>query len=354
MPALTSLALGLGGLGAIAGGISGAQGSTQSTTKNIAPAGAMEQQLQQDSLNNYNQQQGLVDQQQSQLPQAQQFQGQAQGVLGNVLNGSQFNITPQQQAQIDSIRNASIQAGQGDIQNFVNQNLGQVQSDAANRGLRGQALSELQGRTVNEGTRLYSNLVGQANQTAAQQSLDSPYRQAALQANTAQNNMSYADQLRQQAINNRNTLQNPALMNSLTQQREAAAGTTQTTPGNFGSAAGGVLAGIGSGLGAGGGLAKAFGSGGVGSSVGSPGVGSGGTSDFNGSNGLGNYNFAHGGVVPGGMPNFRGDHIANDTTIIHATPGEGVIPLSHMKSPDLAIAYIKHMHKTNMVPNWRA
>lgn len=372
MPSGVGLALG----GAVLGGIAGSQDDVSTQQKNVAPASAQEKELQDKSMQNYLQQQNLANQQEQNVGQAGQFQGQAQGAVSNVLNGNAFNISPQQQAQIDQARNANIQAGQGDIENFVNNSLSKVSGSAADRGVRGQALSELQGRAIGEGTRQYANLVGQANAQAAQQSIDNPYRQASLQGQLGQQNVGFQNNLINQAEQNRQQLQNPALMNALQNERLASAGVTNTQEANAGTAIGGALGGAGSLLAAGGSAKKAglFFDGGF-----VPGYYRGGevqkqsderfhqnAEDFQrGFNsgpdisrsirnigdalGLTNHdenkqkNMAHGGMVPG-RAHFLGDTPMNDTETIKVSPGELIIPRSHAHDPKLAKAFVDYIH----------
>jgi hypothetical protein len=258
MPVGTGLAIGLGAAGLL-GGIAGGQDQNVYQSKNVAPPTQKELELQQNSFNNYLQQQALADQQQQSLynPSYQNLQQGSVNQLSNIIGGQSFNATPEEQAQIAAIRNASIQAGQGDIQQFLNQNLSQIQASAADRGVRGQALSQLQVGALDTGARQYGNLVNQANLQSSQQQLALPYQRAQLQGSLANQNSTYLDNLRQNAINNRQLLQNPALMGTLQNERFGTASTTQTTPGTFGGAVGGVLGGAGSLLGAAGSFNRA-------------------------------------------------------------------------------------------------
>lgn len=56
--------------------------------------------------------------------------------------------------------------------------------------------------------------------------------------------------------------------------------------------------------------------------------------------------FSKGGVVAGEAP-MPGDNQMNDTVHAKLSPGEIVIPRSHAISPDLAKAYINHLHKVS-------
>lgn len=245
------LAAGLAAGGAALGAIAGAGGSEQTTTRNIAPAGSRERELQDMSFQNYLAQQNLVGQQEAGLSQAEPIQQAARGNLMDIFGGGAFQATPEEEMRINQYRQALIDQGTADVQNMMNPLFQRAMNSAGVRGVRGQALSQLQGDVLSAGAREMGNLTRQANVTAAQQLMDNPYRRAALQGNLASQGANFMEQLRQNAINNRNILQNPALMQSLQNERFAAAGTTTTTPGSFGSALGGALGGAGALLGAG-------------------------------------------------------------------------------------------------------
>jgi len=381
MPALTSIAL--GAAGAIGGAIAGGEDETTTTKKYIPPASQQELDLQKKSMESYLQQLNLAQQGEAGIAGGQGVQDASRNSLESILGGQAFNISPEQQAQVQAIRDAAVQSGTGDIQNFVNQNLSNISNSAGVRGLRGQALSELQGRSIGEGARAIGNLSSQANLTAAQQSLDVPYRQASLQGGIANQNANFMERLRQQAIENRQQLQNPVLMQSMQNERLGQATQTSTTPGSVGKAIGGALGGLGSGFSTGAGISK--------------GLSDLGGSDYNSSGGGVKYAMAHGGRVPDqdrkwtpqeveqfkkgynapsggavtsalrdlftfnddkekednyarggkveGTAHFRGDTEANDTVHAKLSPGEIVIPRSFAHDPDLSKAFINYLHK---------
>lgn len=333
----SGIGIGLGVASAVGGLVSGLSGSETNTTKNLAPPSAQELALQQDSFQNYLKQQALADQQEQGIAGAGALQGQARDYAGKVLDGSAFNLTPQQQAAIQGVRDATVTQGTANINNFVDDRLKQLQGDAAARGVRGQAYSDIQASGVNEGTRQLGSMINQANTTAAQQAMDNPYRQAQLQSSNANAYSSMQDNMRQQAISNRNQLQNPALMNTLQTERNNAAGTTTNTPGNIGSALGGVAGGVGSALGTMASFNKATAPTGGNTYNYAPS-----NQSSNGGFGLGVPQLAHGGWVPG-RSQFIGDTTANDVVPIMASPEELMIPKSHSQHRDLAIAYVKHM-----------
>lgn len=370
----------LGG-GALLGGLAGSGGGESTTTRNVAPATQAERDQQTNSLNAYLAQQNLVNQQQNQLSSdgsAFGLQNNSINSINSVLNGDAFNINPQQQAQIDNIRNASIQAGQGDIQDYLDSNLSKISNSAGVRGLRGQAVSQLQGDALGASAKQYGNLVNQANLTAANQALAVPYQQASLQANTANSNSNYANNIQQQAINNQQMLQNPTLLNYYQNERLGAAGQTTSTPGSLGSVLGGALGGAGAaagGIGAYNGGIKKYDGGRISDKKWTvddkhdfeKGFNSGGESPldslrrlFSGEDDSKNkmYNggfvspirqqtsafMANGGRAPG-RAMLPGNHPMNDVINVEMSPEEIVIPNSHSHDQDLAVAFIKHLFK---------
>lgn len=242
------------GGGGLLGMIAGSQDQVTSQQKNVAAPSEEERGLQHNAINDYLKSLTMQDQQDSAISNGQGIQDNARASLSGILDGSSFGLSPQEQQQISSIRDANIAAGQGDIQNFVNNNLSTVNNQAAQRGVRGQALSQLQTGALNEGTRQYGNLVAQANAQAAQQSLATPFQRVGIQAQSANANSNFMEQLRQQAISNRNNLSNPGLLNYFQNGRLGAAGTTSTQEANIGTMIGGALGGAGSVAGAIGGL----------------------------------------------------------------------------------------------------
>jgi len=249
-----------GGLGAVGGAIKGGKGTPDQVQKNvIAPAGQQEQQLQQQSLQNYTQAQNLASGLEGQVGGAQSFQDQARQAAGGILSGQAFNVTPEEQARIQSLRDALYSQGSQDIGYNEQQGLQSVLSSAGGRGLRGQALGSLQGQVLDSGTRARTSVANQANTTAAQAYLAAPTQRINAQQGVIGQGLSLADQLRQKAIDNRSALQNPALMNYL--QQERIAGATQIRPGQrggFGGALGGALGGLGQGFSLGGNIASGW------------------------------------------------------------------------------------------------
>jgi hypothetical protein len=243
----TMAAIGIGS--AVAGAAKGAKGTpdqTSTTQAKIAPAGAQEQQLQSQSLQNYMQANDLAKQYEQGIGGAQGLQDQARTAGGNILNGSAFQLTPQEQQSIQAQRDALVNAGQFDINTQQTKDIGNAQADAANRGLRGQAMGALQGQVYQASQEATGRLGMQANQLAAQAAQNIPMQRIQAQSGLISQGMSLADQLRQNALINRSNLQNPALMQALQNERIQGASRTQFTPGQKGSvwdAIGGGLAG---------------------------------------------------------------------------------------------------------------
>lgn len=245
--------LGGAAVSGLGGAVKGAKGTPEQTVTekaDIAPAGATEQALQQQSLEQYTQAQNLAKQYEQNLGGAQSFQDLARQQAQNILSGQAMQLTPQEQQQIADMRQALINQGQYDINLQTQRGIGNAQMDAANRGLRGQAMGALQGQVMQAGTEALGRISMDANRQAAQAAMSMPYQRIGAQQGIIGQGMTLADQLRQQAMQNRMALQNPALMGMLNNERIAGAARTRTTPqsgGGFWDAVAGGLAGAGSG-----------------------------------------------------------------------------------------------------------
>lgn len=196
------------------------------TKKSFDPASETEGQLKRTAIDQYGKQIGLIDGGAGTLNQTQGLSDASINQQLGTINGQGFDLTPDEQARIMAQRSAFIQAGQGDIQNNLQENIGNVQQSAGVRGLRGQAVGELAGRATAGAGKDYANLVGQANATAAQQAVALPQQRLQIQNQAAQQGMTFAETLRQNAIANRQTAANPAILGNLTQERLAGS-TTQ-------------------------------------------------------------------------------------------------------------------------------
>lgn len=227
-----SLMAAVGGAGAAGGAIAGARGTPdqvntqtgssenygkQQTT--FGPQSAQEQMLRQQSLNNYLAQQGMAQNYEQNIAGAQGIQNQAQAGIGQVLGGQAFSLTPQEQQAIQAQRDAMVGQSTADINKLLDQRLMEVGQQAGERGVRGQALSQLQGDQVRTAAEQYGNSVRQADLLSAQQSLSQPYQRVAAQSPFLQQGANFASQMQLQAQQNRLATQNPYLLNLLNDER---------------------------------------------------------------------------------------------------------------------------------------
>lgn len=216
--------------GALGGAVQGARdtpdnvttttGSSSNTSQTkLAPQTQDQLQLQQNSLQQYLQQIALAQQYEQGIGGADQMQGQARQQASQVLNGQAFNLTPQEQAAIMGQRNAVVGQSTADVNRLLDERLRDLNIQAGERGLRGQALSQLQGDTVRTAADQYGNAVRAADLQASQQSLQQPYQRVAAQSPFIQQGATLADQMRQQALTNRANSQNPYLLQLLQNER---------------------------------------------------------------------------------------------------------------------------------------
>lgn len=249
-----TIGLAVGAAGSIAGGMLGSKGTPSQTgtvQKNIVPAGALEQQLQNQSLDNYAQQQAIVNDLQNRLGLYNGIQQQAIGNTQDILSGQAFSLTPQEQQQLSSLRQALIDQSQAPVQQLIDTNLRKVASSAGQRNLRGQALTEQSGRVLSTG----AEQLGAASRNAATQVANLgaglPYQRVAAQQNAINAGLNTRNTLAQQAVNNRQLTQNPALLQSLLRERLEGASSTSTQAGQSGNWVNGLLgaaAGFGGGI----------------------------------------------------------------------------------------------------------
>lgn len=245
------VSLGLVG-GAVASGVGGAAKGAKGTPDqksitSFSQAGQKERNLQQQSLQNYMQQQNLQNQMEQGLGSADELQGAARSGVMDLLSGQSLQITPQEQANINALRDSLVQQGTTDVNRMLDDRLSKISQSAGSRGLRGQAVSELQGRQLQASAAQLGDFQRQANQIAAQETINSPYRRISAQAPFLQQGVSFADQLRNNAQQNRQILQNPAMLQALRGERMAAS--TTTVPGQQGSFGDALLGGFGGAVG---------------------------------------------------------------------------------------------------------
>lgn len=234
MAAASSIALGGLALGGLAGAMAGSQGTpdqTTTTTRGIAAATPEEERLREQSRQQYEAQLAQLQAQERALADVGRLREQSLAGYEGILTGRDLQASPEELANINRIREAQIGLGQQDIQNFLNQATAQTNRSAGVRNLRGQALAELQGRNVQAAGQEIGRLVGAANLQAAQSAQNAPFQRIAAQSPFLQQGLTYQDELRQRAVQNRQAAQNPALMQALQNERLATVSQTQFTPG---------------------------------------------------------------------------------------------------------------------------
>lgn len=210
------------------------ESGTQSTTgtssgvseKTFAPRSAQEQALLDASINNYQQQQSLVASQEAGIKARGGVQDAARGSLQSILGGGAFDLSPGEQARIDRLRQSNIDIGSNAVNDLLTQRLGEVSADAARRGLRGQAFTQLQGDALGEAAKSLERQTLDANRIASEQAIALPGQRVGIQAGTAGQFADFGDQLTQQAIQNRQSLQDPVALQKMLDERLAGGKTT--------------------------------------------------------------------------------------------------------------------------------
>jgi hypothetical protein len=202
--------------------------STQTSGTTFAPASAQEQALRDASLANFERQQALVGQAEQGIDARLGVESGARGTIGNVLGGQAFDLTASEEARINRLRDSDIAASSNAVNALLTQRLGDVSADAARRGIRGQAFSQLQGDAIGEAAQSLERSTLDANRTAAGQALAMPGQRAGIQAQTAGQFADFADAARQQAIVNRQQLQDPVALQQMLDERLRGGTTTGT------------------------------------------------------------------------------------------------------------------------------
>ena len=229
--------------GAVAGAAKGGKGTPdQVVQKEIAPAGQQEQDLQRQSLENYASQQQIVNDLQQRLGLYDQLQSQAIGNSQDILSGQALQLTPQEEQQLSSLRQALIDQSQAPVQQLIDTNLRKVNSSAGQRNLRGQALTEQTGRVLSTGAEQLGAASRNAATQVAQAGLQLPYQRIAAQQNALNQGLNLRNSLAQQAIANRQISQQPYLLQSLLSERMGGAETR--IPGQGGGWADALLGGV--------------------------------------------------------------------------------------------------------------
>lgn len=203
----------------------GTQATKGTTTNNqtsqttFAPKTAQEQALFNESIANFQKQGALVDDFEAGIAGRLGTQGQARDALGNILGGQAFGLTADEQARIEGLRGADIAASSAAVNELLDKRLAATSADAARRGLRGQAFTQLQGDAISTAARELNMATLDANRTAAGNAIAMPGQRVGIQAGTAGQFADFADVAKQAAIQNRQTLQDPVAMQQLFDER---------------------------------------------------------------------------------------------------------------------------------------
>lgn len=195
----------------------GTTSGTQQTT--FDSRGKTEQELLDASIANYGKQQDLVALQEEGITARSGVQESARGSLQSIMGGQAFELSPGEQARIDRLRQAGIDVGSNAVNAMLTERLGEVSADAARRGLRGQAFTQLQGDALGEAAKSLERQTLEANRIAAEQAISMPGQRVGIQAGTAGQFADFSDQLQQQAIQNRQSLQDPIALQQLRDER---------------------------------------------------------------------------------------------------------------------------------------
>ena len=200
-------------------------GTSQTT---FGKAGKTEQALTKASVDAFNAQKNLVNQQAQGIKDRQGLQTSAREGAQGILSGDAFNLSNSEQSRIDAMRGANIDASRFAVDELLNERLANLSADAASRGVRGQAFSQLQGDAVAAGARELNMGTLDANRIAAQQAIDLPGQRVGAQSGIAQNFAGFADAQQQQAIQNQQLLQDPIALAQARDER-LRGGKTSTT-----------------------------------------------------------------------------------------------------------------------------
>ena len=206
---------------------------TQSSNQTIFdPKSKVEQGLTDDSIAAYEAQQGLVQNQMAGIDAREGVQGGARDTLGDVFSGDAFNLSNSEEMRINRLRDANIGASSNAVNELLTQRLAEVEADAARRGLRGQAFSQLQGDAIGSAATELNRATLDANQLASQQAISMPGQRVGVQAGAAQGMADFADLLEQQAITNQNLLQDPIALQQARDERLKGGKQVQTNTGS--------------------------------------------------------------------------------------------------------------------------
>jgi len=206
------------------------KGGTESVQKTeFTGRSPQEEALLTKSIRNFERQHNLAAQQEAALGGREQLEGQAQAGLGGILGGQAFAVSPEEQARIDALRSSTLDVGQERVNRFLQQNLAGIEADAAARGVRGQAFSQLQTGALESASQALQQQTLEANRLAAEQALQLPGQRVGIQAQTAGQFADFAGMSRERAIQNRQLLQDPIALQQLRDERLRGGTTTQGT-----------------------------------------------------------------------------------------------------------------------------
>lgn len=241
--------------GGVGGAIKGGKGTpdeskltSQTQTTTLPGASRQERDLQSQALQAFQRQQQLAQGQEQSAAQFDPLRQQAMQGFSDIIGGGAFNLTPDEMARLQQQQQALVAQGQAPIERLLEERMRGVLDSAGGRNLRGQALGALQGQVLQAGAQELGDITRQANAITAQQALQIPGQRIAAQSPFLQGGISFADNLRQQAIQNQQALSNPALLQSMLSQRLAQGTTTTsgntTIPGQRGGFGGALLGGL--------------------------------------------------------------------------------------------------------------
>lgn len=201
--------------------VSNVDKSKQVSQTSFDKASKEEKALQDASIKNFQKQQNLVDAGEADIKARSGLQNEARDTLGSVVSGDAFDLTSGENARIDALRNANIAVGANATDKMLNDRLAAISADAARRGVRGQAFSQLQTGALAAGAESLDRNTLEANRIAAEQAIQLPGQRATLQASTAGGLADFSEQARQQAIANRASLQDPVALQQMRDERLA-------------------------------------------------------------------------------------------------------------------------------------
>lgn len=231
------------GAGGVGGAITGAMGTPdqQTNLKAKTPEQLAQERLSAEEFAKARQMAGQFEQSVDQfggLSQAGQDQ------LMALLSGQGMMPTESELEQIQRLRDMRIQAGRVGIEQMLTPQLQELSSRLAQRGVRGQAATELQGRTLGAAGDALARLIAENDALQAQQQIAMPMQRAQMQAQLGQFAAPLRAEMQQRAIQNRLAMQNPALL-QLEERARLAQPIQPGQPGGLGGALGGFFGGAG-------------------------------------------------------------------------------------------------------------